>query len=54
MKVPFYSMCLKNIKDLFNPNEDTKGECPCRILVIGRPGMGKTGLNMKKSCVIGS
>ena len=47
MKVPSYSICLENIKDLFNPNEDTKGKCPRKILVIGRPGIGKTVLTEK-------
>ena len=47
MKVPSYSIRLENIKDLFKPNEDTKGKCPCKILVIGRPGIGKTVLTEK-------
>ena len=47
MKVPSYSICLENIKDLFNSNKDTKGKCPRKILVIGRPGIGKTVLTEK-------
>ena len=47
MKVPFTSIRLKNIKDLFLPNYDTKGNFPRNILVIGRPGIGKTVLTEK-------
>ena len=47
MKVPFTSIRLKNIKDLFLPNDDTKGNFPRNILVIGRPGIGKTVLTEK-------
>ena len=47
MKVPFTSIHLKNIKDLFLPNDDTKGNFPRNILVIGRPGIGKTVLTEK-------
>ena len=47
MKVPPESICLKEIRDLFYPNEDTKGEFPRSILAIGRPGIGKTVLAQK-------
>ena len=47
MKVPDTSIQLENIKDLFLPNEDTKGKHPKSILVIGRPGIGKTVLTEK-------
>ncbi|CAB4030353.1 Hypothetical predicted protein, partial [Paramuricea clavata] len=47
MKVPSTSICLENIKDLFYPNKDTKGNFPRSILVIGRPGIGKTVLTEK-------
>ena len=47
MKVPFTSIRLKNIEDLFLPNDDTKGNFPRNILVIGRPGIGKTVLTEK-------
>ena len=47
MKVPHYSIHLEDVKDLFYPNEDTKEKCPHKILVIGRPGIGKTVLTEK-------
>ena len=47
MKVPQTSIQLENIKDLFLPNQDTKGKHPKSILVIGRPGIGKTVLTEK-------
>ena len=47
MKVPHMSIRLKNIKDLFLPNEDTEDKHPKSILVIGRPGIGKTVLTEK-------
>ena len=47
MKVPRNSICLKDIKDLFYPNKDTKWEFPRNILVVGRPGIGKTVLTEK-------
>ena len=47
MKVPSTSLRLEKIKDLFYPNRDTNGITPHRILVIGRPGIGKTVLTEK-------
>ena len=47
MEVPYTSIQLENIKDLFLPNKDTKGKHPKSILVIGRPGIGKTVLAEK-------
>ncbi len=47
MKVPEHSICLKEIKDLFYPNNDTKNKSPRTILVLGRPGIGKTVLTRK-------
>ncbi|CAB3999040.1 NACHT, LRR and PYD domains-containing 14-like [Paramuricea clavata] len=47
MKVPLYSICLEKIDELFYPNRDTKGKFPRSILVIGRPGIGKTVLTEK-------
>ncbi|CAB4030054.1 NACHT, LRR and PYD domains-containing 14-like, partial [Paramuricea clavata] len=47
MKVPPTSIRLEKIKDLFQPNEDTKGNFPRSILAIGRPGIGKTILTEK-------
>jgi GTPase SAR1 family protein len=46
-EVPETSIRLENIKDLFYPNKDTKGNFPCSILAIGRPGIGKTVLTEK-------
>ena len=46
-KVPGHSICLEEVKDLFYPNEDTKQACPFKILVVGRPGIGKTVLTEK-------
>ena len=46
-EIPSTSIPLEKIKDLFYPNEDTKGEYPRSILVIGRPGIGKTVLTEK-------
>ncbi|CAB4039877.1 NACHT, LRR and PYD domains-containing 14-like, partial [Paramuricea clavata] len=46
-QVPLESISLENIKDLFYPNKDTKGNFPRSILVIGRPGIGKTILTEK-------
>ena len=48
MKVPPHSICLKDVKDLFYANYDTKNnKCPRKILVVGRPGIGKTVLTEK-------
>ena len=47
MKVPSTSIRLREIKDLFYPNEDTKGSYPRTILAVGRPGIGKTVLSEK-------
>ena len=47
MEVPPDSICLEKIKDLFYPNKDTKWEFPRNILVVGRPGIGKTVLTEK-------
>ena len=47
MEVPHTSIQLENIKDLFLPNQDTEGKHPKSILVIGRPGIGKTVLTEK-------
>ncbi|XP_028413221.1 NACHT, LRR and PYD domains-containing protein 3-like [Dendronephthya gigantea] len=44
MKVPDDSIRLEKVKDLFYPNEDTKGKRPRTILAVGRPGIGKTVL----------
>ena len=46
MEVPD-SICLEEIKDLFYPNKDTKNKCPRKILVVGRPGIGKSVLTEK-------
>ena len=47
MKVPEHSIRLKEVKDLFYPNKDTKGNSPQTILALGRPGIGKTILTRK-------
>ena len=47
MEVPEYSIRLEEIKDLFYPNKDTKGNSPRTILALGRPGIGKTVLARK-------
>ena len=47
MKIPPDSLRLEKIKDLFYFNNDTKGVISPRILVIGRPGIGKTVLTEK-------
>ena len=44
MEVPQHSIRLKEVKDLFYHNEDTKGKSPRKILAVGRPGIGKTVL----------
>ncbi len=50
MTVPEHSICLQQVKDLFYPNKDTKGNFPHTILVLGRPGIGKTVLTRKIMC----
>ena len=47
MKVPNKSIRLTKVKDLFYPNKDTKKKFPRNILVVGRPGIGKTVLTEK-------
>ena len=46
-KVPESSIRLNEIKDLFYPNQDTKGIFPRTVLAVGRPGIGKTVLTEK-------
>ncbi|XP_028400811.1 NACHT, LRR and PYD domains-containing protein 3-like [Dendronephthya gigantea] len=46
-KVPEFSILLKEIKELFCPKQDTKNKIPSTILLIGRPGIGKTVLTRK-------
>ena len=47
MRVPEKATRLEEVKDLFYPNEDTKQKDPRKILVVGRPGIGKTVLTEK-------
>ena len=47
MEVPEKATRLEEVKDLFYPNEDTKKKFPRNILVVGRPGIGKTVLTEK-------
>ena len=47
IKVPEKATRLEKVKDLFYPNKDTKGKFPRNILVVGRPGIGKTVLTEK-------
>ena len=47
MKIPPKALRLEKTKDLFYANRDTEGIAPRRILVIGRPGNGKTVLTEK-------
>ena len=47
MKFPDNSTRLEKIEDLFQPNKDTKNQSPRTILVVGRPGIGKTVLTEK-------
>ena len=47
MQIPNHSIPLEEIKDLFYPNGDTKGDFPRTILAVGRPGIGKTVLTEK-------
>ena len=46
-EVPHDSVRLKKVKNLFYPNKDTKKKRPRKILVVGRPGIGKTILTEK-------
>ena len=46
-RVPEEAIRLEDIKDLFYPNKDTKWQFPRNILVVGRPGIGKTVLTEK-------
>ena len=46
-EVPRNSIHLEEVKDLFYPNKDTKKKRPRKILVVGRPGIGKTILTEK-------
>ena len=47
MEFPEDSIRLEKIEDLFQPNQDTKDQSPRTILVVGRPGIGKTVLTKK-------
>ena len=47
LEVPTTSIRLEKITDVFYPNIDTKNKLPRTILVIGRPGIGKTVLTEK-------
>ena len=47
MNVPGNSIRLEEVKDMFYPNKDTKGNSPRTILALGRPGIGKTVLTRK-------
>ena len=47
MEVPESSVRLNEIKALFQPNTDTKDCFPRTILVVGRPGIGKSLLTKK-------
>ncbi|XP_028401001.1 NACHT, LRR and PYD domains-containing protein 3-like [Dendronephthya gigantea] len=46
-KIPKNAIHLKEIKDLFYANKDTGNYVPYTILIIGRPGIGKTVLTRK-------
>ena len=46
-RVPEEAIRLEEVKDLFYPNEDTKQKYPRKILLVGRPGIGKTVLTEK-------
>ena len=41
------SIAIKKVEELFLPNEDTQN--PCKILVVGRPGIGKSLMCTKLS-----
>ena len=47
LEVPASSIRLNEIKDLFQPNRDAKDCFPHTILVVGRPGIGKSVLTKK-------
>ncbi len=48
MEVPPNSIRLEEVKDLFDPNKDTRSlGSPRKILAVGRPGIGKTVLTEK-------
>ena len=47
MKISNDSIRLKEVKDLFYPNENTTGRFPKKILAVGHPGIGKTVLTEK-------
>ena len=47
MTVPSFSKCLEEIKDLFYPIKNTNQKFPRNILVVGRPGIGKTVMTEK-------
>ena len=47
LEVPITSIRLEKITDVFYPNIDTENKLPRTILVIGRPGIGKTVLTEK-------
>ena len=47
MNIPPRALRLEKVKDLFRPDQDTTGIVPRKILVIGRPGIGKTVLTEK-------
>ena len=47
MTFPKDSLRLEKIEDLFQSNQDTKNQSPRTILMVGRPGIGKTVLTEK-------
>ena len=46
-RVPEEAIRLEEVKDLFYRNKDTRQKDPRKILVVGRPGIGKTVLTEK-------
>ena len=50
LQVPTTSIRLEKITDVFYPNIDTENKLPRTILVVGRPGIGKTVLTEKMLC----